>query len=312
MEEALFYEKFTPLNSASGAPSPKAKVFNGVKNNSVRCRLCHHFCVIAPDKFGICQVRKNIGGILYSTNYGKIIASHLDPIEKKPLYRFLPGTLTYSIACAGCNFKCLHCQNADISQIGDKLLKINDSLAESTPEEIIMAAEANGCPSVSYTYTEPTIFAEFALDCMKLAKDKGLKNIWVSNGYMSSECLSAIVPYLDAANIDLKFFKDESYLKICGARLQPVLDNLIWLKNHGVHLEVTTLIIPTINDGDEELKSIAEFIFKKLGADTAWHVSAFYPTYKLADLPPTPRETIYRAQAIGKKAGLKYVYVGNV
>lgn len=292
MHQALFYKKLS--------------------DQKVQCRLCHHFCLIASTKKGICQTRQNIGGVLYSLNYGKLIAQHLDPIEKKPLYRFLPRTFTYSIASAGCNFKCWHCQNADISQISDNLMKINQSLIETTAEEVVMATIANNCPSISYTYTEPTVFAEFALECMRLAKEKKLKNIWVSNGYMSDDCLESVLPYLDATNVDLKFFDNKKYLKICGAKLQPVLDNLIKIKSAGIHLEVTTLIIPSLNDSEEELKAIAEFIFQKLGVNTAWHVSAFYPAYKMKELMPTSKEIIFRAKKIGEKIGLKFVYAGNI
>jgi len=292
MKEALFYQK--------------------LENNSVKCLLCNHYCQIASNNNGICQARRNIGGRLYSLNYGKIIAENIDPIEKKPLYYFLTGTLTYSIACAGCNFRCLNCQNSDISQLTPKMINTIDQLPEADPEEIIERALAAGCPSIAYTYTEPTIFAEFALDCMKLAHHRGLANIWVSNGYMSPVCLEKIAPYLDAINLDLKSFSDETYQKICGARLRPVLDNLIRLKNKNIHLEVTTLIIPSVNDSEKELGDLAKFINNKLGAATPWHVSAFYPTYKLSNLPATAKETILRAVEIGKKAGLEHVHGGNI
>ena len=292
MKEALFYQK--------------------LENNSVKCQLCNHYCQIASNNNGICGARKNIGGQLFSLNYGKIIAEHIDPIEKKPLYHFLPDTLTYSIAAAGCNFRCLNCQNADISQLTPKLINTIDALPEITAEEIIERALAANCPSISYTYTEPTVFAEFALDCMKLARHHGLANIWVSNGYMSTACLEEIAPHLDAINIDLKSYNNETYQKLCGAKLPPILDNLLWLKNEKIHLEVTTLIIPGINDSQRELQDIAKFIHKKLGAETPWHVSAFYPTHKLLDLPPTAKEKILQALEIGKREGLKSIYGGNI
>ncbi|MFA5029517.1 MAG: AmmeMemoRadiSam system radical SAM enzyme [Patescibacteria group bacterium] len=290
----------------------RAAKFYKKSGANVKCQLCRHFCLIAPAKFGLCGMRKNIDGRLYSLNYGKIIASQIDPIEKKPLYHFLPGSFAYSLACPGCNFKCLNCQNSDLSQITPALQKAVDSLPETRPEEIVEAAWENNCPSIAYTYTEPTIFAEFALDCMELARDSNLKNIWVSNGYLSPGCLEAISPYLDAINIDLKFFSDKNYQKICGARLKPVLDNLVAFKTAKIHLEITTLIIPSLNDSDEELTALAEFIYQKLGDDTPWHLGAFHPAYKLKNLPATPTETIKRAQAIGKNIGLKYVYPGNV
>ena len=283
----------------------------GAQGQNIQCEVCNHQCLILPGRRGICGVRENQDGKLYALNYGKVIAAHIDPIEKKPLYHFLPGTFSYSIATVGCNFKCLHCQNADISQytkewggeiIGDELL----------PEQVVKNAIKYNCPSISYTYTEPTIFLEYALDTMKLANQKGLKNVWVTNGYMSDKTLKLIKPYLDAANVDLKSFSDEFYKRVCGARLQPVLDNLIKIKKAGIHLEVTTLIIPGENDSEKELKQIAEFIVEKLGADTPWHVSRFFPAYKMNNLPPTPVEKIYQAVEIGKKTGIKYVYAGNV
>jgi len=293
MKEALLYEK--------------------LKDKKVKCGLCNHRCIIADNKRGICGVRENRKGKLYSLVYGKIIAENIDPIEKKPLYHFLPGTHSLSIATVGCNFRCLHCQNADISQqltINKKQLTIPGE--EKIPQEIARDAIGARCPSVSYTYTEPTIFMEFALDCMKLARKKGLKNVWVSNGYMTKEALDLIAPYLDAINVDLKGFTEKFYSEVCGARLKPVLDNLIDIKKRKIHLEITTLIIPTKNDSEKELKEIAEFIKKKVGADTPWHVSRFFPYYKMKDVPPTPVEKVYQAVKIGRKVGLKYVYAGNV
>jgi len=291
MKEALLYEK--------------------LGNGKVKCGLCNHRCVIDDKKRGICGVRENKGGKLYSLVYGKIIAEHIDPIEKKPLYHFMPGSFSLSIATIGCNFRCLHCQNADISQLS-KQTTIAEFGEDKTSEEIVQDALESNCPSISYTYTEPTIFLEFALDCMKLAKEKGLKNIWVSNGYMTKEALDLISPYLDAINVDLKAFTEDFYQRVCGARLQPVLDNLIDIKKRGIHLEITTLIIPGKNDSEKELKQIAEFIKKELGADTSWHVSRFFPYHKMPDVSPTPVEKVYRAVEIGKEAGLRYVYPGNI
>jgi pyruvate formate lyase activating enzyme len=283
------------------------------KENKIQCLLCQHYCLIAEGKTGICAVRKNIDGKLYSLVYGKVITANIDPIEKKPLFHFLPGSLSYSIATVGCNFRCAHCQNGDISQLAEKEFGSDFIPGRDTkPAEIISEAKAGGCQSIAYTYTEPTIFAEFALDCMKLAKKAGLKNIWVSNGYTSKEAWPEILPYLDAINVDLKFFTNENYLKICGAKLQPVLDNLILLKQNKIHLEVTTLIIPGLNDSDQELLNIAKFIKDNLGADTPWHVSRFFPQYKLADLNPTEENMIFKAISLGKEVGLNYVYGGNV
>ncbi|MFA4871568.1 MAG: AmmeMemoRadiSam system radical SAM enzyme [Patescibacteria group bacterium] len=290
----------------------EAILYKKLNNKNTQCHLCNHFCLIKNNDLGKCWVRKNIDGVLFSLNYGKIIAEHIDPMEKKPLYHYLPGTFTYSIAAAGCNFRCRHCQNADISQIKNNPNLVGGKIMEKTAQNVVAEASKNNCPSISYTYTEPTIFAEFALACMKLAKKNGLKNIWVSNGYMSKECLEIIAPYLDAGNIDLKFFREKSYNEICGAKLKPVLDNLIWLKARKIHLEVTTLIIPTLNDSEKELSDIANFIYQKLGAETPWHVSAFYPAYRLINLPATRPDLVLKAQKIGQKAGLNYVYTGNI
>lgn len=295
MKEALFYQKLA--------------------DKKVKCNLCNHHCQIAEAKRGLCGVRENKDGKLYTLVYGKVIACHVDPIEKKPLFHFLPGSQSFSIATVGCNFRCLHCQNADISQASKEGLFFQREQIPGEnmmPEQIVNQTLQLGCQSISYTYTEPTIFFEFAFDCMKLAHQKGLKNNWVTNGYTSQEALAMAKPYLDATNVDLKFFQDKNYKKICGARLQPVLDNLIWYKKNDIWLEVTTLIIPSLNDSEEELTKIAKFIKDKLGSETPWHVSAFFPTYKLTDLPPTSTSTIRKAWQIGKDVGLYYVYGGNV
>lgn len=288
-----------------------ALLFKPLNNQTIQCRLCNHFCRIKDGQVGFCRVRQNIAGRLYSLNYGKVAAEQIDPIEKKPFYHFLPGILTYSLACFGCNFRCLNCQNFAISQ-SEQLKEQIVNWPLTSPEEIVKSALKNHCPSIAYTYTEPTVYFEFALTTMKLAKKKGLKNIWVSNGYMSEDCLGVIVPYLDAINVDLKFFSEKNYQKNCGAKLKPILANLIWLKKHKIHLEVTTLVIPTLNDSNKEFIAIAKFIKEKLGPNTPWHVSAFYPTYKLKQLPPTPAETVLKAAAIGQKIGLKFVYPGNI
>ncbi|MCX6746334.1 MAG: AmmeMemoRadiSam system radical SAM enzyme [Candidatus Parcubacteria bacterium] len=283
------------------------------KENKVQCQLCNHYCLIADGKRGICAVRKNIKGKLYALDYGKVIAANIDPIEKKPLFHFLPGSLSYSISTVGCNFRCLHCQNADISQYAEKKLEADFVPGQDTePQEIVKRAKESGCLSISYTYTEPTIYAEFALDCMKLAKKAGLKNVWVSNGYTAPEAWPQILPYLDTINVDLKFFNNETYLKICGAKLEPVLENLKLLNHHKIWLEITTLIIPGLNDSEKEIEDIAKFIKNYLGAETPWHVSRFFPQYKLQNENPTEEDLIYKAYKIGKEIGLKYVYGGNV
>jgi pyruvate formate lyase activating enzyme len=279
-------------------------------DRKVLCTLCSHRCLIAEGKRGICAVRENRGGILYSLVYDKVIARNIDPIEKKPLFHFLPGSLSYSIATPGCNFRCLHCQNADISQLprdhggavpGDAV----------PPASIVEHARAARCTSISYTYTEPTIYFELAYDTARLAAAEGIRNVFVSNGYITPEALQAISPVLHAANIDLKGFSDEFYKKVCGARLQPVLDAILLYKKLGIWIEITTLVIPGHNDSEEELGKVAEFI-KSVGEEIPWHVSRFHPTYKLMDQPATPVSTLKKARQIGIETGLRYVYEGNV
>ena len=289
MKEALFYEK--------------------LDNHAVQCHLCAHHCVIARGKRGICGVRENRGGILCTLVYGRSIAENIDPIEKKPLFNFLPGSKSFSIATAGCNFRCLHCQNHDISQMPrnrDVIMGKNLS-----PDDIVSLAKQNGCESISYTYTEPTIFYEYAYDTAKLASAEGLKNVFVTNGYITEEPLREISPYLDAANIDLKSFTEGFYKKICGAKLQPVLDAIKLYRDLNIWIEITTLIIPTHNDSPPELEQIASFI-KDLGTDIPWHITAFHPTYRLTNQAPTPVSALMQAREIGIRAGLRYVYVGNV
>lgn len=291
----------------------EAVLYEKLSDKKVKCGLCNHRCIINDGKRGICGVRENKKGKLYSLVYGRIIAEHIDPIEKKPLYHFMPGSFSLSIATIGCNFKCLHCQNSDISQISKQEITSNKRWGkEKSPKEIVQDALESNCPSISYTYTEPTIFLEFALDCMKLAKKKGLRNVWVSNGYMTKKVLDLITPYLDAINIDLKALTEDFYRDVCGAKLQPVLDNLIDIKKRGIHLEITTLIIPDKNDSEKELKQIAVFIKKKLSKDTPWHVSRFFPHHEFLNMMPTPMEKVLRAVEIGKRAGLKHVYPGNI
>ncbi|MBW1992777.1 MAG: AmmeMemoRadiSam system radical SAM enzyme, partial [Deltaproteobacteria bacterium] len=266
-------------------------------------------CKIDPGKWGICHVRHNREGTLYSMVYGRLIAENVDPIEKKPLFHFLPGSRSYSIATIGCNFMCMHCQNYDISQFPRQKGRI---IGEArTPEQIVDRALATRSSSISYTYTEPTIFMEFAQDVGKLAQEKGLRNVFVSNGFMTEVSARALAEFVAADNIDLKSFRDDFYRKICKARLQPVLDTIERLKRAGVWLEVTTLVIPGLNDSDEELTQIAHFI-KEVGVDIPWHVSAFYPTHQMLDRPRTPASTLLRARDIGLKAGLRYVYTGNI
>ena len=290
----------------------EALLYKKLDQNQVRCQTCSHFCLIKPQTRGLCGVRENQKGKLYVLNYGKIIAQHIDPIEKKPLYHFLPGTYSYSIAAVGCNFACKNCQNWDISQ-GPKSNQSIQGL-ETAPEKIIEAALKNNCPSISYTYTEPTIFLEFALETMKLARPADLKNVWVTNGFMSSQTLEKITPYLDAANVDLKSFEDKFYRDYCQARLQPVLNTLKQIKKKNIWLEITTLIIPGLTDQEKNLEKIAGFIKKELGPETPWHISRFFPeiSWQLQHLPATPLESMEKAYQIGKKAGLENIHKGNI
>jgi len=287
----------------------EALLYQTLDKNKVRCNLCAHRCVIHPGKAGICIVRENINGILYTKVYGRTIAQHIDPVEKKPLYHFYPGSKAYSVATPGCNFRCRFCQNWDISQITN--IEILESGQQATPEQIVWNAKNTGCKSIAYTYTEPTIFFEYSYDTARLAHEAGLKNIYVSNGYMTHEMLDIIRPYLDAVNIDLKAFRQETYRRIIGAKLQPVLDNLKKIKQIDIWLEVTSLIIPGINDDLKEIRDMANFVAVELGADVPWHISSFFPAYKMKDVPPTSIQTLQLAKEIGLEAGLNYVYIGN-
>lgn len=288
----------------------EAMFYVSLPENQIRCNLCNHRCKIKEGKRGICAVRENREGRLYSLVYGKVIAEHIDPIEKKPLFHFWPGSRAFSIGTVGCNFHCKHCQNFDISQYPQKH-KGEIIGQDRTPEEIVAAAKAAGCKTIAYTYTEPTIFCEFAYETALLAQKEGIKNVFVSNGYMSSEAARQLAPYLDAINVDLKAYTDKFYKTVCGARLKPVLQTIELMRELHVWIEVTTLIIPGLNDGEQELRDIARFV-KGVGPEIPWHVSQFYPAYKLLDRPPTPVAKLRRAREIGMEEGLRYVYEGNV
>jgi pyruvate formate lyase activating enzyme len=279
-------------------------------HQTVRCLACQHFCQIAPGRTGVCGARQNQNGRLYSLVYGQAAALGIDPVEKKPLFHFLPGSFAFSFGTLGCNFSCLNCQNWEISQISNQ----KGREEKLTPPQIISLARQNQCPSIAYTYNEPTVFLEYALTTMKLARRAGLKNIWVSNGFMSSKTLDLILPYLDAVNIDIKSSEESFYQKVCGAKLAPVLKNCQRLVKEGVWLEITTLVIPTLNDKITILNNIASFIKEKLGDASPWHLSAFSPaiSWKLKDLPATSPPIIEKARQEALKKGLKYVYAGNL
>lgn len=288
----------------------EARLYQPLKDKAVECYLCAHRCRIGPGKTGICGVRKNREGVLYTLVYGKAISRHLDPIEKKPLFHFLPGTLSYSIATVGCNFRCGFCQNWEISQTREIT---EDAIPGHAllPETIVKEALSYECQSISYTYTEPTIFFEYAYDTAKLAQEEGLKNVFVTNGYQTPETVDKMKGLIDAANVDLKSFSEEFYSKLCKAHLKPVLESIKNMYEAGIRLEVTTLIVPGQNDSLEELRKIADFL-AGISLDIPWHLSRFYPHYRMGDARATPPETIYRAIEIGKEAGLHYLYVGNL
>ncbi len=293
-------------------PKKEAYLYDNAGGNNVRCKNCAHYCKIASGKRGRCGVRENNGGILYALNYGKAATVAVDPVEKKPLFHFLPGTETLSYATVGCNLACANCQNWEISQYP----KNNPDIPGNNfpPQSIVDIAKQNNLPSISYTYVEPTIFSEYALDTMKIAHQNGIKNIWVSNGFMSKESAEMVIPYLDAINIDIKSFSDDFYKNNCGARLQPVLNTAKRMKDAGVWVEITTLIIPTLNDSDKNITDIANFIVNDLGIATPWHLTQFLGeiSWKLKYVSNTSANTLRKAHDMGKKTGLKYVYSGNM
>ncbi len=291
----------------------EAMFYKNLGDGVVQCRLCNHFCLIEDRKLGFCYARKNINGKLYSLVYGHPVSMGVDPIEKKPLFHFLPGSNSFSLGTFGCNFHCKNCQNYEISQ-EENIEEANNNLPYIDPEKIVQKALDHHCASIAYTYIEPTIFAEYALDIMKLARAKGLKNIWVSNGFMSPELLEKLTPLMDAINVDLKSFDDSFYKTNCQASLAPVLENLKTLNKSEVHLEVTTLVIPELSDDIVMLEKIAKFIYKKLGATTPWHISRFSGeiSWKLKHLPSTDLDILETTYNLAKKIGLKYVYMGNV
>ncbi len=291
----------------------KTLIYDNLDDNAVQCNICRHFCIIKEGKKGLCQVRENSGGRLISLVYPRVIAQSVDPIEKKPLFHLKPGSFSYSIATMGCNFKCSFCQNSNIAQVSSahnerKRIQGQDIL----PESIVKQALESNCASISYTYTEPTIFCELALETAKLAKKKGLFNIFVTNGYMSTQLLEMLSPYLDAANVDLKAFSDKFYQTYCKARLEPVKENIIKMKKMGILLEITTLLIPGLNDDPADIQAMAKFISNDVGMEIPWHISRFHPCYRMTDRPATSLADLERVYSAGKAAGLKYVYIGNV
>ena len=279
----------------------EAILYDKLAGEEVQCALCHHRCRIPEGQRGICGVRENQGGALYTLVYRQLISRNVDPIEKKPLFHFAPGSRSFSIAAVGCNFHCDFCQNYEISQMPRDRKQIWGE--DVSPEEIVALAKKAGCRTIAYTYTEPTIYFEYALDIARLASAEGLKNLFVTNGYMTEEALRTLHPHLHGANVDLKAFQDEFYKKRCGGRLEGVLQSLRVMKSLGVWVEITTLIIPGLNDSEEELRGLAAFI-ASLGPETPWHISRFHPMYKMLDHSPTSVQTLARARKIGLEEGL--------
>jgi pyruvate formate lyase activating enzyme len=278
-------------------------------DGSVRCGVCAHRCLVRPGRRGICGVRENRGGRLMSLAYGSVVAIGLDPIEKKPLFHVAPGTTAYSIATAGCPFHCTFCQNWEIAQ-GPRL-GLDVPTRKLPPDAVVAEAVSHGAESIAYTYVEPTVFLEYALDTARLAREAGLRNLFITDGYATPEAILLLGTVLDAANVDLKSFDDAFYRKVCGARLAPVLESIVAMRLAGIWLELTTLIIPGHNDDEAEVRALTRWIVENVGPETPWHVSRFFPAHRMLDVPPTPLDSLRRAADIGREAGIAHVYVGN-
>jgi len=295
-------------NITAQSPLREALFYQKLENKTVQCQLCPRRCTIPDGRRGFCGVRENRAGTLYTLSYAKPVAMHIDPIEKKPLFHFLPSTTAFSIATAGCNLRCKFCQNWEISQA--KPEDIDYVYIE--PQDLVKKAKESGSPALAYTYTEPTIFYEYMLETAKLAKSEGIKNIMHSNGYINEEPLRQLAKYLDGANIDLKGFTDDYYSKMTEGTLEPVLKALKILKEEGVHVEITNLVLSGYNDDEGSIIKMCLWIKENLGPDTPLHFSRFFPMYKLVSLNPTPIETLEKARKIALDCGLKYVYIGNL
>jgi len=290
----------------------EAILYEKLEDKKVRCNVCRHNCVVANGNLGFCRTRINSNGILYTLIYGKVSSLNSDPIEKKPLFHFYPGSLCFSMGTLGCNFRCPGCQNYEISHARADTFVVG--VENISPEEAVSLALKNKCQGISWTYNEPAIWLEYTLDCAKLAKKKGLYTVYVTNGYMTPEALEVMSPYLDAFRVDIKGFSEETYQKISGVKaLAGVLDSTkLAKKKYNMHVECVTNVTPTINDDENELRELARWICKELGPETPWHVTAFYPYLDLSDLPPTPVSKLEKTREIGFKEGLHYVYIGNV
>ncbi len=276
-------------------------------NGRTQCNVCNRRCNISPDNRGFCLTRENKDGTLYTLNYGAVSSEGVDPIEKKPLFHFYPSSQVYSLGSVGCNLACKHCQNWRIARAKVDSIYTQEIL----PENAIKRAKEYNCKSIAWTYNEPTMWLEYTLDSAKLAHKNDLKTIYVTNGYMSSEALELIGPHLDAANVDLKGMNDKFYREISNARLEPVLENIIWMHEQGIHLEVTNLIIPGYNDSEDELKALVKFMAEEVGVEVPLHFTRFFPNYKMENVNPTPIEALINARKMARDAGMRYVYVGN-
>ena len=286
----------------------ECRYYQRLDDGVVECLLCPHHCRIANGKTGRCRSRRNHDGVLVSEVYSKPCSLAIDPIEKKPLYHFHPGTTCLSLACTGCNFRCLNCQNHEISQVApDEVDHYN-----LTPEQLVDLCLQHHCPGIAYTYTEPLTYIEYVTDCARLAHDKGLWNILVTAGYVCQEPLADLQPYLDAANIDLKSFSDDIYQRVSGGHLQPVLDTILAMKQAGVWVEITNLVIPGINDDMDMIRQMCQWLVAHGLSDAPLHFSRFFPRYKMHDLQPTPVHTLRAAQQIAEQEGVRHVYLGNV
>jgi len=278
------------------------------EKSAVRCNVCHNRCIIPEGKVSRCYARKNVAGEMELNTYGMASSVAVDPIEKKPLYHFHPGTQVFSVGGWGCNFKCKHCQNWNISQSFKE-----DSVHFLSPEDFVEVAKRYNCHGVCWTYNEPAIWLEYTIDSGKLAKEQGLYTAYITNGFMTTEALDLMAPYLDAFRVDLKSFNDEFYREICGVKNgKKVFETTLRAKEHGMHIEAVTNIIPTRNDSEETLRNLARWIAENLGENTPWHITRFFPCYQLGDIPPTPIETLHRAEEIGREEGLNFIYMGNV
>ena len=286
----------------------ECRYYQQLDDGVVECQLCPHHCRIAKGRTGRCRSRRNHDGVLVSEVYGKPCSLAIDPIEKKPLYHFHPGTTCLSLACTGCNFRCLNCQNHEISQVApDEMDHYN-----LTPEQLVNLCLQHHCPGIAYTYTEPLTYIEYVTDCACLAHEKGLWNILVTAGYVCQEPLADLLSYLDAANIDLKSFSDDIYQRVSGGHLQPVLDTILAMKQAGVWIELTNLVIPGVNDDMDMIRQMCQWLVANDLADAPLHFSRFFPRYKMQDLQPTPVQTLRAARQIAEEEGIKYVYLGNV